>query len=246
MDKDGHAGGGGGGAAKMVCKEWAPPDNHPRWPDRHALHLLLAKFKHKALKWARVRAKIAGYTCHVGLEKQQLAIAAVKREMHASLTMSVCNPYVDSIIWLRDPEGHYSLPSEIGLLPSLMCMALDGAHLRSVIPTEIGRLLHLRWMHLTGNRLTGKIPTELGRLGRLLDMQLEDNRLTGKIPTELGQLGQLRDLRLSWNKLTGRVPTELGRCSRLQGLTLSENQLTGKVPTLVQLLGSTWRALKPR
>jgi hypothetical protein len=251
MDKRGGAcGGGGARGAKRMCKEWAPPADHPRWGDRHALHLLLALGQYTALKMAYVRVKIAGYTCHVGLEKQQRAIGAVKRDMDATFTMrSACKLYVLNLAVSR---GHFTsrlIPSEIGFLPRLQGIWSTGSclcPLNGAMPTEIGQLIHLRWMFLGGNRLTGKIPTEVGRLENLLDMQLEDNQLAGAIPTEIGQLTKLRELRLSRNQLTGRVPTELERCSRLQGLTLSENQLTGKVPTLVQLLGSTWRALKPR
>jgi hypothetical protein len=235
MDKDarGGGGGGGGGAAKRMWKEWTPPAKHPRWPDRHALHLLLAKHRHKALKWARVRAKIAGYTCHVGLEKQQRAMGAVERAWaFAAFTMD--NPYVVQLTLrqiYRPKSLRISVPSEIGLFPRLRRIWGSNDAVQGAIPTEIGQLSSLVDLNLSKNDLSGRIPTEIGRLGSLVNMHLYNNRLTGAIPTELGRLGSLVTMYLGSNQLTGAIPTELGRLGSLVTMYLDNNRLTGAIPT---------------
>ncbi|XP_047147630.1 leucine-rich repeat protein 1-like [Vigna umbellata] len=95
---------------------------------------------------------------------------------------------------------------------------------------ELGRLPYLQYLMLNGNKLSGKIPPELGNLGNLRSMDLSDNQLEGNIPVSFGNLKSLKFLMLNGNKLSGKIPPELGNLGNLRSMDLSDNQLEGNIP----------------
>jgi Leucine-rich repeat (LRR) protein len=74
----------------------------------------------------------------------------------------------------------------------------------SPVPTEVGLLTSLIELKLGRNRLSGPIPSEIGQLTRLAELLLEYNKLTGLVPGEIGNLQALTYLSLVNNDgLTG-------------------------------------------
>lgn len=107
---------------------------------------------------------------------------------------------------------------------------LIGYQLVGTLPPELGNLPSLRGLWLNGCRLSGRIPPELGKLSRLEHLVLIGNQLSGSIPPELSELSRLLGLGLHHNQLSGNTPEELGNLSSLQSLNLSGNQLSGNLP----------------
>ena len=76
-------------------------------------------------------------------------------------------------------------------------LELSFNQLTGEIPAELGSLPSLQSLWLQGNQLTGEIPAELGSLTNLTELQLRSNQLTGCIPeglrnirrNDFGQLG---------------------------------------------------------
>jgi len=66
-----------------------------------------------------------------------------------------------------------SLPSEIGLLTSLIVMAMFDNALASALPSEVGGLSELRSLLLTNNSLSTTIPSEIGMLEQLGKFDLD-------------------------------------------------------------------------
>ncbi|KAI8833228.1 hypothetical protein BJ741DRAFT_612396 [Chytriomyces cf. hyalinus JEL632] len=138
-----------------------------------------------------------------------------------------------------------SIPTELGLLTSLVTLDVSGNQLTGPIPTEFGRLTSLTWLNLDRNVLSGTIPTELGQLTSLITLSFRANQLTGTIPTALSRLTSLTILDLATNLFIGTIPTELGRITSLSRLSLHENLLIGTIPTeLSQLTSLTSLSLR--
>ena len=131
-----------------------------------------------------------------------------------------------------------SIPSELGNLPSLDTLSLEGNDLTGEIPLELGQLTRVRLVSLADNGLTGPIPPELGSLANLTGLWLHDNELSGAVPTELASLANLEILNLADNELTGAIPTELGTFSNLKGLDLAGNNFTGAIPSALGQLAT--------
>jgi hypothetical protein len=107
-----------------------------------------------------------------------------------------------------------------------------------ILPTELGMLTTLVQLDLRETQLTGKIPTELVLLTNLEELDLGENQLTGKIPSKLGLLTTLEELDLSGNQLTGNIPSEIGRLTTVKELDLRGNQVTGGIPSEIGFLTS--------
>lgn len=126
-----------------------------------------------------------------------------------------------------------TIPSELGVLSTLVSLNMDGSNIVGTIPSELGNLSSLLELQLGSSTLSGTIPTELGRLERLVRLNVNLNRLTGGLPSEFGEMRQLTQLDLSYNRMTGTLPTELGLLTNLSVLMVGGNFFVGQVPSQV-------------
>lgn len=95
-----------------------------------------------------------------------------------------------AVLDLADSQLTGEIPAELGNLPYLTELLLNGNHLTGVIPSELGDLFNLRVLSLAGNQLTGEIPQELGSLESLSHLSVSGNPLTGCIQIEILQVLQ--------------------------------------------------------
>jgi len=102
------------------------------------------------------------------------------------------------------------------------------------IPSEVGMMESMLMFELFANQLTGTLPTELGLMDCWV-MQMNDNDLMGSIPSEIALQSNLLGLHLHANQLGHSIPTEFGRMTSLFQLSLQHNRLTGTVPDLGQM-----------
>eukprot|EP00815_Leptocylindrus_aporus_P002739 CAMPEP_0116067398 /NCGR_PEP_ID=MMETSP0322-20121206/10981_1 /TAXON_ID=163516 /ORGANISM="Leptocylindrus danicus var. apora, Strain B651" /LENGTH=502 /DNA_ID=CAMNT_0003554189 /DNA_START=44 /DNA_END=1549 /DNA_ORIENTATION=- len=65
---------------------------------------------------------------------------------------------------LRSNRLQGTTPSEVGMLSSLIWLALDNNSITGTIPSEIQMLSSLYWLDLDFNSITGTIPSEIGML----------------------------------------------------------------------------------
>ncbi|CAB9518573.1 LRR receptor-like serine threonine-protein kinase [Seminavis robusta] len=123
------------------------------------------------------------------------------------------------------------IPTELGLLTTLVGLAVEANLFTGTIPTELGRLTGLRSLFLAGLNLNGALPNELAVLTDMELLQLHNSGLTGTLPKWLGNMTSLEGLTLSDNSLTGTIPTELGLLTKLWNLWLGGNALSGGIPS---------------
>lgn len=125
-----------------------------------------------------------------------------------------------------------TLPSELGLIKTLIEIDMPNNGLKGSIPAEVAALPLLELVKLSNNDLTGTIPQFSSP--HLEGLDLSDNSLTGQIPFNIGQTNsELRTLDLLGNSLTGSIPYSLTEMTKLQTLSLSQNQLTGTIPASI-------------
>ncbi|KAH8505881.1 hypothetical protein H0E87_012907 [Populus deltoides] len=122
------------------------------------------------------------------------------------------------------------IPSDIGVLSSLLLLNVSRNQLFGSIPSSIGDLTMIQALDLSDNRLNGSIPSEIGGAISLTELRLEKNLLTGKIPTQIKKCSSLTSLILSWNNLTGPIPVAIANLINLQYVDLSFNCLSGSLP----------------
>ena len=65
------------------------------------------------------------------------------------------------------------------------------------IPTEIGLLDTLIYFDIDHNRITGTIPTEICRMTELRGIALQNNKLRGELPTCVDQFENLQFLNVT-------------------------------------------------
>lgn len=132
-----------------------------------------------------------------------------------------------------------TLPSELGLIPSLPVIDLTGNKLSGSIPAAL--FSSIRYLDLSGNQFTGvsweSMHTDtFGSADPVIEyLDISANHLSGTFPARWNrQLANLRVLDASRNALTGTLsfPKDL---SLLEMLFLGANLLTGTIP---QLTGS--------
>ena len=106
-------------------------------------------------------------------------------------------------------------------------LTLPGNNLRGHIPTELGLLTSLLSVDLEGNILDN-IPTQLCEHTKLNSLNLGSNSLVGAIPLCIGsQLTGLKQLALNDNLFEDELPTELASLTALEQLLIDDNDLTG-------------------
>jgi leucine-rich repeat protein SHOC2 len=153
-----------------------------------------------------------------------------------------------------------AIAPELGLLPTLRVLSLDGLGLQSVpaelgnlaalqdlnlrdnqltaVPASLGRLTLLQWLDLSGN-LLASLPLDIFGLSNLTRLDLSRNEITS-LPPQIGGLTKLTDLGIYDNKLTG-LPSQIGKLTGLSELNLAGNPLVdipaelGQLPDLVSL-----------
>ncbi|XP_029128561.1 BRASSINOSTEROID INSENSITIVE 1-associated receptor kinase 1 isoform X2 [Cajanus cajan] len=106
---------------------------------------------------------------------------------------------------------------------------LGNLKLTGQLVPQLGELPNLTSLKLDGNNISGTIPDELGNLTNLVNLDLYMNNISGPIPDKLANLKKLRYLRLNNNNLSGKIPMSLTNVS-LQVLDLSNNNLEGDIP----------------
>ena len=118
-----------------------------------------------------------------------------------------------------------------GLVANRRLVNLDvlDQEFESCIPSELGMVSTLVSLSFTASNMIGHIPTELGLLSRLRCFNAQCNKLSGPIPTELGNIFTLETLNLYDNRLTGCLPKELANCT-LFGIDVQGNKLETTIP----------------
>ena len=118
-----------------------------------------------------------------------------------------------------------------GLVANRRLVNLDvlDQEFESCIPSELGMVSTLVSLSFMASNMIGHIPTELGLLSRLRCFNAQCNKLSGPIPTELGNIFTLETLNLYDNRLTGCLPKELANCT-LFGIDVQGNKLETTIP----------------
>jgi Leucine-rich repeat (LRR) protein len=124
-----------------------------------------------------------------------------------------------------------TIPSEIGVLTSLVDLWLYGNSL-TTLPPQIENLDNLMLLNLPENTLS-HLPLEIGNLPNLSVLELNNNNLT-ELPSEIGTLNNLVVLKLNNNNLTN-LPSSIGGLYSLRHLNLCENNLTSLPDSIVNL-----------
>jgi hypothetical protein len=109
---------------------------------------------------------------------------------------------------VRDQEFESCIPSELGMVSTLVDLRFMSSNMIGHIPTELGLLSRLRCFNAQCNKLSGPIPTELGNITSLEMLNLYDNRLTGCLPKELANCKLFR-IDVQGNNLEATIPKEL-------------------------------------
>ncbi|CAB9500791.1 Leucine Rich Repeat [Seminavis robusta] len=126
-----------------------------------------------------------------------------------------------------------SIPSEYGLLTSLVYSLLSQNRISGTLPTELAGMSALEWFYLYSNQATGTIPPAFlaGHGSSLQLLNLYGNQLTGPLPSEIGLMSNnMALLALSDNQMSSTVPTELGLLTEIvSGLSMNRNNLQGTI-----------------
>lgn len=111
--------------------------------------------------------------------------------------------------------------------------------LNGSLPSEIGLLTSLLHLNLSGNAITGAIPTQIGQLTKLTNLDLSFNRFTGDFPT--AQVFTLPNLvHFHWRTYWGMPYTSSmvinlgnGTCTsqRLQTIAIKTMSIQGSFPS---------------
>jgi len=115
-------------------------------------------------------------------------------------------------------------------------MNLGPNQLLSTIPSELGSLPHIELLHMEGMSLFGSIPVELASIQSMVRLRLNNNQLTGELPSEVGRMTGLSSLLLHNNFLSSAIPSELGMLTAIAYLNTANNvsvrcSPTGQQPT---------------
>ena len=140
---------------------------------------------------------------------------------------------------LRENNLQGTLPTELGLLPSLKLLRIEGNPLLSgTIPSQLGALRGLSTLSLGNNtQLSGTLPESITGMGDLRFLRVDDNALSGSLPMYHAEhfYPNLRHFSASSNALAGHVPP----AQLMVGVSfwsLHTNRLSGTLPTEVGLL----------
>jgi Leucine-rich repeat (LRR) protein len=104
---------------------------------------------------------------------------------------------------------------------------LGQAEAKGQIPTENGLLQSLLRFDVQSSLITGTIPTDLCRLKRLQELLVSQNALTGTLPPCIGKLTDLRLLYANENLMTGALPAQFANLTKLERLVIEDNEFSG-------------------
>jgi len=153
------------------------------------------------------------------------------------LFTNICNQRLSShhpdlrILGLGRNSVQGTVPSQIGLMRSLMELGTDANQLEGTFPTEITQLSRLRYAYFDQNQFSGTLPTEIGLLSELEDLFINENMIQGTLPSEVGNQPPLKNLWFHSNTISGNVPSELGLLKHLRIVAFDRMYLTGTLPT---------------
>ena len=98
--------------------------------------------------------------------------------------------------------------------------------MEGTLPTELGLLTTLVNIDLDLNLIRGKIPESFKALTKMENIFVTGNSISGDIPSWIDSLTSLRNINFSHNLMTGRLPTSMGNLPNLAGLALDNNLFT--------------------
>ncbi|CAL5409037.1 unnamed protein product [Camellia sinensis] len=119
---------------------------------------------------------------------------------------------------LSDNNFNGRIPPELGALPSLQALYLDGNLLSGQIPSQLGNLSNLMALDLSDNGLSGELPDELGHLTNLMYLDIRGNNFNGQIPAFIAQWKDIVELYLMGNNF--EWPVSHGVFQSLKNLTI--------------------------
>ncbi|KAL1213465.1 Receptor protein kinase-like protein ZAR1 [Cardamine amara subsp. amara] len=129
------------------------------------------------------------------------------------------------------------IPSELGLLDSLVKLDLSRNNFSKPVPSRLFNAVNLRYIDLSHNSISGPIPAQIQSLKNLSHLDFSSNFFNSSLPESLAQLGSLvGTLNLSYNRFSGDIPPSFGRFPVFVSLDLGHNNLTGKIPQIGSLL----------
>ena len=132
-----------------------------------------------------------------------------------------------------------TIPTEIGLLDSLVVLQISSNEFTGQLPSEVGNLQQLEALLISRQGLDSTIPTEIGLLhSSLSSFQAKGTGLKGTIPDSVYELSKLRVLDLANNFLTGSISSEISLLTSLYRLGLDDNGFGGDIPDELGELGS--------
>ncbi|CAN6575941.1 unnamed protein product [Malus baccata var. baccata] len=129
-----------------------------------------------------------------------------------------------------------TLAPELGQLSQLHILDFMWNELRGTIPKEIGNIPSLKLLLLNGNKLSGSLPPELGYLTNLTRLQVDQNYMSGPIPKSFANMASLKHFHLNNNSFSGQIPPELSKASNLLHLLVDNNNLSGYLPPEFSML----------
>jgi Leucine-rich repeat (LRR) protein len=123
-----------------------------------------------------------------------------------------------------------TIPTENGLLTSLLSFNLEFNHLEGSIPTELCNLSNLQVLALGNNKFSKTIPACIGeKMHQLEHLFLDHNDFTGQLPTSLGDLKNLERLFLTDNLIRGDPSTVFNRLQKIKILLANQNMFQAHI-----------------
>ena len=141
----------------------------------------------------------------------------------------VLPPGLHSLVLAHTNFSEHATLANLVTNQGLQTLDVRGQTFESCIPSELGMVSTLVALTFVSSKIIGHIPTELGLLLRLINFNASCNQLSGPIPTELGNITTLRWLDLHANRLTGCLPKELVNCN-LDTINVQGNNLESTIP----------------
>lgn len=166
-------------------------------------------------------------------------------------------------IRLRNNRLTGGIPTQLGLLSSLVNLYLSNNTLGGTLPTQLGQISGLHSLYLDRNGLIGTLPAVLCsswtrmsklRLGynsisgtlpstftmmtAITSVRFPNNLFVGKLPRDFAPLRFLKNWQVPYSRFTGPIPSSLGLLKTLSFISMAGNFLTGTLPTQLSGLRS--------